>query len=106
MMVEIDVNKIAEGIDVSKLVKERIVSDIENNSRFEDVVGELLENEEVKNKIERKIVDIIDEFLSSDEGKEYIIKEFKSEIDYSDVLSGSKVEELIVSILKRSLNME
>jgi len=105
MVIEIDIDKIVKEIDITKLIKEKIMSDIEDKICFEDIVGELLDGKEARSRIDKAIIVIIEEFLASEEGKKCIIKEFKSNIDYSDLLSGEKVEEVLVSLLKRNLNL-
>ena len=103
MKIEIDVNKIVEEIDVKKLVEENIASDILESSSLEDIVDDMLENEEVKNLISRKVFDIISVYISSDEFKEYIIEKFKDAIIESDILTDDKIIELVADFLKKSL---
>ena len=105
MTIEIDVDKIVKEIDIDKLIKEKIAHNIENNICIEDIVGELLDNKKTRSRIDDAVVSIIEEFLASEEGKKCIIEEFKSSIDYSDLLSGEKIEELMVALLKRNLNL-
>lgn len=103
MRAEIDINKIVEKIDMNKLVEERIISDIEESSKLEDIIDNTLENDEIKNIINNKILKVIEEYLSSDEGKRYIIEGLERTITDSDILSDAKIVDLVASFLKKSL---
>jgi hypothetical protein len=105
MKTEIDINKIVKDIDLNKLVTERAISDIVANIDFEKIVDELLEDEEMRNNLNKKVIVIINEYLSSEEGKEFIIETFKDVIANSDILTDEKIIELIAELLKKSLKI-
>ncbi len=105
MKIEIDINKIFEEIDVNKLIEENIMSGIVETIDFNNIVDEMLEDEETKNNINKKVLDIISEYMSSDEGKEYITETFKDVLANSEILTDEKVVALIVAILKKNLKI-
>lgn len=105
MKIEIDVNKIIEKIDVNKLVEEAIMSSVVETIDFEDIIDNMLENEEMRNSINKKVINIIDEYISSEEGKKYIIETFNDVIADSDILTDEKVIELIAEFLKKNLKI-
>lgn len=103
MRIDVDLNKIIENIDVKKIVEEKIMSDILDNSKLEDIVDQSLENEDLKASIDKKVLQIITDYLSSGEGKEYIIDKFKDAITDSDILNDDKIIEIFAEFLKKSL---
>lgn len=105
MKIEIDINKIVEEIDVNKLVEENIMSGIVDTIDFNNIVDEMFEDEEMKNNINKKVLDIISEYMSSDEGKEYITETFKDVLANSEILTDEKVVALIVAVLKKNLKL-
>ena len=103
MRIDIDINKIAESIDIKKLVEDVIKSDIVDNIDFDKIIDDLLENEDVKNHINIKIIDIIDEYMSSDEGKKSITDVFNDVLANSDILTDEKIIDSIAEFLKEKL---
>lgn len=103
MRIDVDLNKIVENIDVKKIVEEKIMSDILDDSKLENIVDEALDNEGMKTFIDAKVVKIVEEYLSSEEGKKYIIERFESAIIDSDILTDDKIIELVADFLKVSL---
>lgn len=57
----------------------------------------------MKNIIDKKIVDIIEEYLTSDEGKRYIIEQFNNTIADSDILTDDRITKIIVKFLEEKL---
>lgn len=103
MKIDIDINKIVEKIDVNKIVEEKIISDILDDSKLEDIVDGALDNEDMKTFINAKVFKVVENYLSSEEGKKYIIERFESAITDSDVLTDDKIIELVADFLKTSL---
>lgn len=103
MKIEIDTDKIVRDMDIKKLVEKGITSEIEVSPKIDDIVDEILEKEEMKNFIGKRTIEIIEEYLSSDEGKESIIEKFESGIDEYNILTDDKVVDLLTEFLKKSL---
>lgn len=103
MKIEIDTDKIVKEIDIKKLVEKGITSEIEVSPKIDDIVDNILEKEEMKNFIEKRTIEIIEEYLSSDEGKESIIEQLESSIDEYNIMSDDRVVELIIEFLKKNL---
>ena len=103
MKIEIDINRIVEEIDVNKLVEETIKQNVAETVDFESIIDNLLGNKEVKEHINKKVIDIIDEYMSSEEGKKYIIDTFNDKITDSDILTDDVVVELVAQFLRKSL---
>ena len=103
MKIEIDINRIVEEIDVNKLVEDTIKQTVTETVDFENVIDNLLDNKEVKELINKKVIGIIHEYMSSEEGKKYIIDAFNDKITNSDILTDDIVVELVAQFLKKSL---
>lgn len=103
MKIEIDVKEIVQKIDINKLIEEKIMSDISDTIDIENIVNEALDDEEVKNHLNKKVINIIDNYIDSEEGKNRIIEEFSSVITNADILNDDKIIELVAEFLKRKL---
>ena len=103
MKIEIDINRIVEEIDVNKLVEETIKQNVTETVNFENIIDNLLDNKEVKESINRQIIGIINTYISSEEGKQYIIDTFKDKISDSDILTDDVVIDLVAQFLKKTL---
>lgn len=102
MQIEIDTNKVVENA-ISRLIEEDVLKNVVEDSRIEDIVDDIFSREEIKKQIGDKVVEIINTYFSSDEGREYVIDAVKSEIDNSDLLTGDKITELVTEFLKKKL---
>lgn len=103
MKIEIDTNKIVEKIDVNKLVEDTIISNIIKSVNFDDIVENLFKDEETRECIDGKVLEIIDEYMNSEEGKAYIIAEFKDELSNSDILTDDSIVDVMAQFLRKSL---
>ena len=103
MKIEIDINRIVEEIDVTKLVEEAIKQNVADTVDFENIIDNILGNKEIKESINRKIINIINEYISSEEGKQIIIDTFKDKISDSDILTDDVIIELVAQFLKKTL---
>lgn len=103
MNINVDLNKIMENIDIKKIVEEKIMSDILDNSKLEDIVDNVLDDENMKTFINTKVFKVVEEYISSEDGKAYIIERFESAIADSDILTDDKIIELVAAFLKTSL---
>ena len=103
MKIEIDINRIVEEIDVNKLVEETIKQNVSETVNFENIIDSLLDNKEVKESINRKIIDIINEYISSEKGEQHIIDTFKDKISDSDILTDDIIIDLVAQFLKKTL---
>ncbi len=74
---KIDIEDIVKKIDIGKLVEEHIKKEIYDGIDVQDIIDDALEDEELKASIKEKIVNTVSEFLSSEEGKEYVVGKFK-----------------------------
>lgn len=102
MQIEIDTNKVVENA-ISRLIEEDVLKNVVEDSRIEDIVDDIFSREEMKKQIGDKVVEIINTYFSSDEGREYVIDAVKSEIDNSDLLTDDKITELVIEFLKKKL---
>lgn len=103
MKIEIDTDKIVEKMDIKKLVEKEIMSNITVSSEIDDIFDEILKKEETKNFIRKRTLEIIEEHLSSDEGKKSIIEKFEEGIDEYNILTDDKVIDLLTEFLKKKL---
>lgn len=99
----IKLEDIVKKIDVEKLVAEGLVTKIIEYVDVGDVVDEILEEEKLKDFIRKRIIIIIDEYLSSDDGKDYIIERFEESITDSDILIDDRIKDIIIEFLKKRL---
>lgn len=103
MAINIDIDKIIDNMDINDIVREHIISKITESSKLEDIVDNILTNNDVRNFIDKKIVNIIQEYMHSEDGKRYIVEKFNEEIDNSDIWTDDKIIELIAEFLKSCL---
>ena len=99
MKIEINTEEIIEKIDIRQLIADGILSD----SRFEDIADDILENKEMKDIIYEKIHNIIEEYISTDKFKEYIIEKFSQDFDDSDLLDDDSIIDMVKDLLKSRL---
>lgn len=105
MKIEIDIKEIVQKIDVNKLIEEKIISDISEAIDTENIVDETLDDEDVKNHINKKVINIINNYLDSEEGKTRIIDTFNDAITSSDILTDDKITDIMAEFLKKKLNL-
>ncbi len=105
MKIEIDIRDIVQKIDVNKLIEEKIISDVSEAIDVENIVDETLDDEEVKNHLNKKVINIINDYIDSEEGKTSIIDAFNNVITSSDMLTDDKIIELVAEFLKKKLNI-
>jgi hypothetical protein len=108
---QIDINDIVKKIDIKNLIEDYISSEISDYIDIEEMVNEALEEDEtLKDFVNKRVVDIIDLYLSSDEGKACIIEKFKDTISDPDIILDIILEDrmtnIILEFLKRRLNPE
>jgi len=103
MKIEIDIKEIVQKIDINKLIEEKIISDISDAIDIDNIVDEALDDEEVKNHLNKKVTNIINNYMESEEGKNRIMEAFNNAITDSDILNDDKVIELVAEFLKRKL---
>ncbi len=105
MKIEIDIKEIVQKIDINKLIEEKIMSDVSDSIDVDNIVDETLNDEEVKNHVNKKVINIINNYIDSEEGKNRIIDAFNDAITSSDILNDDKVIELVAEFLKKKLNL-
>lgn len=105
MKIEIDIREIVQKIDVNKLIEEKIISDVSEAIDVENIVDETLDDEEVKNHLNKKVINIINDYIDSEEGKTSIIDAFNNVVTSSDMLTDDKIIELVAEFLKKKLNI-
>jgi len=103
MKIEIDIKELVHKIDVNKLIEEKIISDISGNIDIQNIVDEALGDKDVKSHLNKKVADIIDNYIDSEEGKSKIIDAFNDALNDSDTLNNDKIIDLIAEFLKRKL---
>ncbi len=103
MKTEIDIKEIVQKIDIDKLVEEKIMSDVSNAIDVENIVDDVLDDEEVKNHLNKKIIKIINDYIDSEDGKGRIIDAFNDVISNSDIMNDDRIIESIAEFLKRKL---
>ncbi len=103
----IDIDEIVRQIDVKKLVENGIQSNILQRIDTDGLIDDALEEKELQKFVNRRVIEIIDVFLSSEEGKNCTIEKFKEEISDYDILSDDRVTDrvtnMIIELLKTSL---
>lgn len=102
MKFEIDTDKVVEKA-IGNLVEGDILKNVIEDSRIEDIVDDIFSQNDTRCRITDKVNEIIDAYFNSDEGKDYIINEIKSELDNSDLLTDDKITELVAEFLKKKL---
>ena len=105
MKIEIDIKDVVQKIDVNKLIEEKIISDVSDAVDIENIVDETLDDEEVKNHLKKKVINIINNYIDSEEGKTRIIDAFNDVVTSSDILVDDKIIELVAEFLKKKLNI-
>lgn len=99
----IDVDNIVKKMDVEKLIKEHIMSNITECVDVGDIVDDVLEDEKLKATINQRVVDVIEVYLLSDEGRECIIEKFKEFIVDSDMFVDDRITNVLIEFLRTSL---
>ena len=99
----IDVDNIVKKMDIEKLIKESIESRIVNCIDVESIVDNVLEDEKLRDVINKKVADIIEDYLSSDDGKKCVIEKFKEIISDPDILMDSRVSSIIIDFMAKTL---
>jgi hypothetical protein len=105
MKFEIDSDKVVEKA-IGRVVEENILKEIVEDTRIEEIIEDVFENKDIKAKISNKIYEIVEEYLSSKEGKEYIIDALTREIDDTELLGEDQVKETIAGFIKDKLEKE
>jgi hypothetical protein len=100
---DIDIDSIVKKMDIKKLIEERIESKIEDYIYVEDIIDSALDDERLKDLIHRRVTDIIDVYLSSDDGKKCVIEKFKEVVADPDIVMDNRVTDIIVEFLRESL---
>lgn len=99
----IDIDNIVKKMDIEKLIKESIESRIVDCIDVENIVDNALEDEKLRDAVNQKVADIIEDHLSSDEGKKYVIEKFKEIISDPDVLMDSRISNIIIDFMSKAL---
>ena len=99
----IDIDSIVKKIDIEKLIEEDIKSRISECIDIGDIIDTILQDEKLEDFIHKRVVNIVDEYLLSDDGKKCIIEKFKETIDDADILCDDRITDAIAEFLKKSL---
>ncbi len=102
MKIEIDTDKVIEKA-ISNLVEGDILKEVVEDSRIEDIVDDVFSKDEIKDKISDKVCQIVETYLDSEDGKEYVMDALRSQIDNSDVLGDDKMIEVMAEFIKKKL---
>lgn len=103
MKIEININELIQKIDVNKLIEEKIMSDVSDAIDIENIVGEALDNEEVKSHVNTIVTNIINDYMDSENGKNRIVDAFNDAITTADILNDERVIEIMAEFIKRKL---
>ena len=103
MNININTDSIIRNLDIEKLVLEAITAKILEYMDNEDMVGRALEDEKLMEFVNKRVKDIIDTFLSTEDGKNCVIQLFKERVVEEDVLIDDQITEIVAEFLKRSL---
>lgn len=98
--------KVEVEIDVDEIVKNSINQEIvDSSTAFENIVDDFFEKSEVKNQINKRINEIVKEYLASDKGKEFIIDWFKEGVNNEpeNYLDDDKIKCVITDIIKKAV---
>lgn len=99
----IDIDNIVKKMDIEKLIKENIESRITDCVDVENIVDNAFDDEKLRNSVNQKMADIVDEYLSSDDGKKCVIEKFKEIISDPDILIDSRVSNIIIDFMTKAL---
>lgn len=99
----IDVDSIVKKIDIEKLIEEMVESEIAKYIDMENIIDDVIEDERFKAFVYNRVMDIIDVYMSSDDGRQCIIEKFKDTVTDSDMLIDNKITDVIIEFLKKSL---
>lgn len=102
----INIEKIVENMDINKIVIDKITED----SSLNDMVDELLGDDNYNKSIKNKISDIIIEYLSTDKGKDLVIKSIKDYFENNNIFDidgfNKIINEFILKTIKSKLKNE
>lgn len=100
----IDIDSIVKTIDIEELIQEGIKSKIQECIDSEDMVESTFEDEKLIEFVNKRVKDIIDEYLSTEEGKNSIIEMFKERVVEEDVLVDDRITDIVAEFLTKSLS--
>lgn len=100
----VDIDDIVKKMDVETLIQEGIKSKIIEYIDNEDIIGEELEDKKLLEFVNKRVRDIIDTYLSTEEGKNCVIQLFKERIIEEDVLMDDRIIDIFAEFLKKSLS--
>ena len=102
-MHKIDLDNIVKELDLKKLIGENIASKVSDYVDIGNIVDDALEDEKLKEIIHKRVTDIVDDFLSTDDGKNCVIEKFKEIISDPDTLIDDRITDIIIEFLKKNL---
>ena len=101
---KIDTEDIVKNIDMEKLVKEGVSEKILECIDTNDMVESALEDEKLIEFINKRVKDIIDVYLSTEDGKNCVIEMFKERVVEEDILIDDRITDIVAEFLKKSLS--
>ncbi len=99
----IDLDDIVKNVDIEKLIEDDVRSKVVEYLDVECMIDEALEDEKLQTFVRERVKNILDVYLSSEDGKMCIIEQFKEAITNSDVFIDDRITDIIVELLKKSL---
>lgn len=100
---KIDVSSIVEQIDIKTMIEEILRIKISEDARMETIVDNIFGDGKMEDLLRTQVLNTINEYLSSEDGKNYIIGKFKDVIDDIDLSYDDNISSIISEFLKKSL---
>ncbi len=99
----IDLDDIVKKMDIEKLIEDDVRSKVVEYLDVECMIDEALEDEKLQALIHERVKNILDVYLSSENGKTCVIEKFEEAITNSDVFIDDRITDIIVELLRKSL---
>jgi len=97
--IEIDMDKIVEDLNI----KDIIINKITEDSGIDDLVNDIFSDDDLNKPIKNQIVNIISEYLNTDDGKDVILAKFNDYINEVDISDFDEIDNIIKEFIKNSL---
>ena len=102
MKIEINTEEIIEELDIRKLIEEKMLS----YPAFGEIVDDVLDSEQTRCIMTKKVHDAIKEYMSTEKFKENVIDKFDQYLENSemqDILDDDRILDMIKEFLKNRL---
>jgi hypothetical protein len=99
MKIQIDTEDIVKNLDVEQMIKEHV----ENSDEICEIIDCVLNSTNVRKLVCEKTNEILADFLTTDEWKEFVIDTFKKEIGNLNLAESDEVKEMLSEIVLERL---